>query len=140
MKLILLSTLVLLLASVSARVGDVGRQLEISQIRHRKLRRATEDQRIEGQFIIVLNDAVDNIVQYALQLIGGSGAELKYEYETVLKGFVVDKVVADLLLVILDDSMVKYVAEVSSFRLHRIFHSSSSSSHHDKYSSPDRMQ
>lgn len=112
MKRSILSTLALLLVSVSARVGDGGRQLELSQIQHRKLRRASEDQRIEGQFIIVLSDAVDNILQYAFQLINGSGAEIKYEYEVVLKGFVVDKVVADVLMTILDDSMVKHVSEV----------------------------
>ena len=103
----------LLIVSASARVGGgADSPLELSQIRHRKLRRAAENQGIEGQFIIVLSDAVDDILQYAYQLLDNSGAELKYEYSTVIKGFTVSAVIADLLMAILDDSMVEYVEEV----------------------------
>jgi len=120
MKFIPLPTLalLLLLVSVSARVGnsDGGRQrnLELSQIQHRKLRRATEaSSAIEGQFIFVLNDIVEDVVGFALQLISGSDAQLEFEFETVVKGFTVSGLLADLLLAILDEDMVEYVEEVS---------------------------
>jgi hypothetical protein len=116
MKFPVFSSLALLqsvFVSVSARVGGVGgRTLELSQIRHRKLRRAAENQRVEGQFIVVLSDVIDDILQYANLLLENSGAELKYEYNTIIKGFTVSEVVVDLLMAILDDSMVEYVEEV----------------------------
>ena len=112
MNLLVLSSLALLLVSASARVRGRGGELVLSQIRHHKLRRAAENQSIEGQFIIVLSDAVEDILQFAYQLVENSGAELNYEYNTVIKGFSVSKVVADFLMTILDDSMVDYVEEV----------------------------
>lgn len=114
-----LSALALLFASVSARVGDGGttRNLELSQIQHRKLRRATENRAIEGQFIIVLSDVVENVLEAAIRLIAGAtGAQLEYEYDAVVKGFAVSGLVADILLAILDDDLVEYVEEVSGFR------------------------
>jgi len=115
MKLLFLSTLALLVVSVSARVGDGSRNLELSQIKHQKLRRATENQAIEGKFIVVLSDLVDNVLQYAYQLLSGTDAKLEYEYDSVFKGFVVNEIAAEFLLAILDDSMVEYVEEVRSY-------------------------
>ena len=120
MKLFFLSTLALLLVTVSARVGGGSaggggqeRHLELSQIQHRKLRRAAENQAIEGQFIFVVSDLVEDVLEFAFGWIRGSDAKLEYEFDTVVKGFTVSGLLADLLLAILEDDMVEYVQEVS---------------------------
>lgn len=104
--------------TVSGRVGDVGRDLELSQIHHRKLYRATEGAAIEGRFIVVLSDRVENVLQMALNLLTGSDAQLEYEYDSVVKGFTVSKLIADFLVAILDEDLVEYVEEVSKLFPH----------------------
>ena len=98
------------IALASARVGE----------RHRKLLPSKLGEIISGQYIIVLDENVDNVLHKVKSLLVKLGVNVKYEYDTAIKGFTVSGVAAKFLTEILNIDMVKYAEEVSSIQ-YRVF-------------------